>query len=186
MLTGGYPVKVTAQHVVVMGVSGSGKTTVAKRLAKELAWPYAEGDDFHPDANVHKMAAGTPLTDGDRWPWLRAVAAWMSAQAADGRSTIVTCSALRRVYRDVLREANGSVRFVHLTGDIELVGERVGYRRGHFMPASLLESQYETLEELEDDEDGVAVDVGGAPEEIVKDVISGLGLSRRPWSTDEE
>lgn len=170
--------KDTAQHIVVMGVSGSGKTTVAKRLAKKLAWPYAEGDDFHPDANVEKMAASTPLTDGDRWPWLRAIAEWMSAQAEDGRSTVVTCSALRQVYRDVLREATGRVRFVHLTGDLPLIAERIGHRRGHFMPIALLESQFETLEGLEDDEDGCTVDVAGAPEEIVKDVIGGLGLGR--------
>jgi gluconokinase len=162
-----------------MGVSGSGKTTAAKLLARRLAWPYAEGDDFHPEANVQKMAAGTPLEDEDRWPWLRAVADWMSAQAADGRSSVVTCSALRRVYRDVLREAEGTVRFAHLVGDRELVGERVGFRRGHFMPTSLLDSQYQTLEDLEEDEDGLAVDVSAEPEDVAERIIQGLELRSR-------
>lgn len=168
----------TAQHVVVMGVAGSGKTTIAKLLAKRLAWPYAEGDDFHPPANVEKMEAGTPLTDEDRWPWLQAIVAWMSAQAADGRSTIVTCSALRRIYRDALVQATGAVRFAHLAGERELVGERIGFRRGHFMPPTLLDSQYETLEDLEADEDGLAVDVGDPPEQITDNIINGLGLQR--------
>ncbi|WP_246222630.1 gluconokinase [Phytoactinopolyspora limicola] len=168
--------KAGPQHVIVMGVSGSGKTTVAKRLAQQLAWPYAEGDDFHPPANVDKMAAGEPLTDDDRWPWLRAIVDWMCAQAGDGRSTVVTCSALRRVYRDVLGEADGLVRFAYLAGDIDVIGERVGYRRGHFMPVSLLESQFDTLEPLEPDEAGIAVDVSGTPEQMVQDVIDGLEL----------
>ncbi|NED95964.1 gluconokinase [Phytoactinopolyspora alkaliphila] len=162
-----------------MGVAGSGKTTVAKLLAKRLAWPYAEGDDFHPEANVEKMAAGTPLEDEDRWPWLRAVAEWMSAQAADGRSSIVTCSALRRAYRDVLRDANGTVRFAHLAGDRDLVGERIGFRRGHFMPSSLLDSQYETLEDLGDDEDGLVVDIADEPEQIAESIVQGLELRSR-------
>nr|WP_312856521.1 gluconokinase [Phytoactinopolyspora halotolerans] len=166
----------TPQHIVVMGVSGSGKTTVAKLLARRLAWPYAEGDDFHPEANVQKMAAGKPLEDEDRWPWLRAVADWMSAQARDRRSTVVTCSALRRVYRDVLREADGAVRFAHLSGEFDVIGERIAYRSGHFMPSSLLTSQFETLEELEEDEDGIAVDVDRGPEEIADAVLAGLDL----------
>jgi gluconokinase len=168
------PVSVGAQHVVVMGVSGSGKTTVAKKLAKQLAWPYAEGDDFHPEANVTKMAAGKPLDDEDRWPWLRSIAAWMSAQAADRRSTVVTCSALRRAYRDVLREADGRVRFVYLSGDLELIGERISYRKGHFMPMSLLTSQFETLEPLEPDEDGFAVDVAQPPEQVADHIVGRL------------
>ncbi|NDL60737.1 gluconokinase [Phytoactinopolyspora mesophila] len=160
-----------------MGVSGSGKTTVAKRLAKQLAWPYAEGDDFHPEANVSKMAAGQPLADQDRWPWLRSIAAWMSAQAADGRNTVVTCSALRRAYRDVLREADGQVRFVYLSGDVDLIAERIGYRKGHFMPTSLLTSQFETLEPLEPDEDGFAVDVSPGPEQVADNVIKQLSAT---------
>lgn len=167
------------QHVVVMGVSGVGKTTVAKVLARRLAWPYAEGDDFHPEPNVEKMASGTPLTDDDRWPWLRAVAEWMSAQARDGRSSVVACSALRRVYRDVLREAAGQVQFAFLSGDSELVGERLSYRDGHFMPASLLSSQYETLEPLEPDEDGVRVEASSSPDDVVERIIDGLGLVPR-------
>lgn len=163
-------------HIVVMGVSGSGKTTVAKRLAKQLAWPYAEGDDFHPPTNVEKMAADTPLTDEDRWPWLRAIGEWLTAQAGDGRNTVVTCSALRRVYRDVLHDADGRVRFAHLAGDIDLIGQRVGFRGGHFMPTSLLSSQFETLEPLEDDEDGEAFDVDADPDQIAQSIVDRLVL----------
>lgn len=164
------------QHVVVMGVSGSGKTTVAKRLAKRLAWPYAEGDDFHPETNVAKMAAGQALTDDDRWPWLRGVAEWMTAQAAHGRSSVVACSALRRAYRDVLRSAGGQVRFAHLVGDQDLVGDRIGLRNGHFMPAELLQSQYETLESLEDEEDGITVDITDPPDRVADRIVDGLRL----------
>ncbi|AYY15201.1 gluconokinase [Actinobacteria bacterium YIM 96077] len=161
-----------------MGVSGVGKTTVAKRLAQRLAWPYAEGDDFHPEENVEKMANGTPLTDDDRWPWLRLINEWLSAQAGDGWNTIVACSALRRAYRDVLREADGRVHFAYLSGQQELVDERIGLRDAHFMPPSLLSSQYEALEPLEPDEDGIEVDAARAPDEIAGDVIEGLQLSR--------
>ena len=143
--------------VVVMGVSGVGKTTVATGLAAELGWPYAEGDDFHPEANVAKMAAGTPLTDDDRWPWLRSIGAWMSEEIAAGRSAVVTCSALRRSYRDVLREGRPEVLFCHLTADPDLVSERVSRRTDHYMPASLLPSQLAALEPLEADEPGVEV-----------------------------
>ena len=108
-----------------MGVSGVGKTTVATGLAAALGWTYAEGDDFHPEANVAKMAAGVPLTDEDRWPWLRSIGAWMSAEIAAGRSAVVTCSALRRSYRDLLREGRPEVVFCHLIADPDLMGERV-------------------------------------------------------------
>jgi gluconokinase len=163
-------------HLVVMGVSGSGKTTVATRLAELLGRPFAEADDMHPPANVAKMAAGTPLTDADREPWLRTVRDWLTAQAEQGRSTVVTCSALRRVYRDVLREAAGGVRFVHLDGDPELIAARMKERRGHFMPASLLRSQLDTLEPLEPGEDGVRVPIEGTPDDIAADALRRLGL----------
>lgn len=163
-------------HLVVMGVSGSGKTTVATRLAELLDRPFAEADDMHPPANVAKMAAGTPLTDADREPWLRTVRDWLTAQAEQGRSTVVTCSALRRVYRDVLREAAGGVRFVHLDGDPEVIAERMKRRKGHFMPPSLLRSQLDTLEPLQPGEDGVRVPIGGTPDEIATDAVRRLGL----------
>lgn len=164
-------------HLVVMGVSGSGKSTIAERLAEELGHPFAEADEFHPPANIDKMAAGHELTDDDRWPWLYAMRDWLSAQTALGQPAIVTCSALRRVYRDVLREATGTVRFVHLEGDPDTVGERVNRRSGHFMPPELLPSQYRTLERLEDDEGGFAVSVEGSPEEITAIILDRLGLS---------
>lgn len=163
-------------HVVVMGVSGSGKTTIAELLAERLKWPFADADVFHPQSNIDKMESGTPLTDEDRWPWLRAMRDWLSEQAAAGHNAIVTCSALRRVYRDVLREADGRVLFVHLAGEPELVQERVLHRTGHFMPPDLLPSQYRTLEQLADDEDGIVISVDATPEQITDKVIDQLGL----------
>ncbi len=155
------------QVVVVMGVSGVGKTTVATGLAAALGWTYAEGDALHPEANVAKMAAGVPLTDEDRWPWLRSIGAWMSAEIAAGRSAVVTCSALRRSYRDLLREGRPEVVFCHLTADPDLLGERVSHRTDHYMPASLLTSQLATLEPLEPDEPGFAVAAEGEPSVVV-------------------
>jgi gluconokinase len=168
-----------ATALVVMGVSGSGKSTVGKLLAERLGWDFAEADDFHPEANVAKMSAGVALTDSDRWPWLRAIAAWMSERSAAGVDVVVTCSALRRVYRDVLREAGSVVRFVHVAGDRELIAERMASRSGHFMPATLLASQLATLEPLEDDEDGVVVDLALPPAQIVDQALQRLGLTHR-------
>ncbi|RZU63195.1 gluconokinase [Zhihengliuella halotolerans] len=144
-----------ATHVVVMGVAGSGKTTLAQMLAEELGWPYAEADEFHPRANIDKMRNGTPLTDEDRWPWLREIRDWMSRNQAGG--TIVTCSALKHSYRDLLREADGDVVFLHVSGTPELLSERISQRSGHFMPPSLLPSQLSTLEPLTDDEPGAVL-----------------------------
>ncbi|TDD70553.1 gluconokinase [Jiangella aurantiaca] len=158
-----------------MGVSGSGKTTIATRLADQLGRPFAEADDMHPPANVAKMSAGTPLTDEDRMPWLATVRDWLTAQAEQGRSAVVTCSALRRVYRDVLRGAAGGVTFVHLHGDAALLAERMKRRKGHFMPASLLQSQLDTLEPLEPDEYGVRVPIDGTPDDIVAEALRRLG-----------
>ena len=151
--------------VVVMGVSGSGKSTVGRMLAGRLGVPYAEGDDFHPPANVSKMAAGHPLTDDDRWPWLRALAEWIKERSAAGG--VVTCSALRHAYRDVLSAAADRVWFLHLAGERSVIAARIAARSGHFMPASLLDSQFAALEPLGPDEPGRTVDVGAAPEEIV-------------------
>lgn len=158
--------------IVVMGVSGSGKTTVGRSLAERLGVPYAEGDDFHPAANREKMASGRPLTDENRWPWLRIIGKWITEHANTGG--VVTCSALKRAYRDLLREAApDEVRFLHLAGDRELIATRIGARTGHFMPAKLLDSQFADLEPLGEDEPGVTVDVAMSPEEIVHRVTPG-------------
>ncbi len=165
------------EHVVVMGVAGSGKTTIAGLLAARLGVEYAEADRFHSAANIAKMSAGTPLTDADRAPWLAAIRDWLSDQADAGRPGVVTCSALKRAYRDELRTARGRVRFVHLTGSPELLAERMAHRSGHFMPTSLLPSQLATLEPLAPDEDGVTVDVAASPEEIADAVLARLAGS---------
>lgn len=157
-----------------MGVSGSGKTTVAQLLAERLDRPCAEADDFHPEANVAKMAAGTPLTDDDRWPWLETIRDWLSDQARAGRSTIVTCSALRLSYRDVLRGAEGRVRFVHLTAPDEVLADRMEHREGHFMPPGLLPSQLSTLEPLVEGEDGVVVMVDVPPQQVADRAMEAL------------
>jgi carbohydrate kinase (thermoresistant glucokinase family) len=156
-----------------MGVSGVGKSTVAKRLASALSLTFAEGDDFHPAANVHKMSEGVPLTDEDRWPWLEALAAWTVDQQRSGRSTVVTCSALRRAYRDVLREPLPQTFFVHLTGVEEVIRDRMTARE-HFMPASLLRDQIDTLEPLEPDEKGAAFDVTHGVDAVVSDILGAV------------
>jgi gluconokinase len=164
------------RQVVVMGVSGVGKSTVAKGISTILGGTFAEGDAFHPEANVEKMAAGQPLTDDDRWPWLRSIGDWMSVEIAAGRSAVVACSALRRVYRDLLREGRPEVVFCHLTADPDLIGERVSHRTDHYMPASLLPSQLATLEPLEPDEPGVAVSVDGEAADVIARAVAALNL----------
>ncbi|MFI7101230.1 gluconokinase [Streptomyces sp. NPDC050161] len=154
----------TPHVIVVMGVAGTGKTTIGPLVAAELGVTYAEGDDFHPPANIAKMSAGTPLDDTDRGPWLDAIGAWAHEQA--GQGGVVSCSALKRRYRDRLRAAAPGVVFLHLTGDRALIEARMTERQGHFMPTALLDSQFATLEPLGSDERGVGVDVGGTPEEI--------------------
>ncbi|GJF31954.1 gluconokinase [Kitasatospora sp. NE20-6] len=161
--------------IVVMGVSGVGKTTVARQLADRLGLPYAEADDFHPAANIAKMSAGTPLDDHDREPWLRALGAWLGAQAADGTGGVVTCSALKRRYRDTLRASCPDAFFLHLSGSHELVRDRLVHRAGHFMPPSLLDSQYAALEPLGPDERGAVLDVGPTPEALVEKAAALLG-----------
>ncbi|MCQ2000195.1 gluconokinase [Arthrobacter zhaoxinii] len=167
----------TAQHLVIMGVAGSGKTTVANLLSKRLGWIAAEADEFHPAANIAKMSAGVPLDDDDRWPWLHAIRDWMGIQEANGRSTIVTCSALKRTYRSVLAQAPGAVTFVHLDGDRELLAERMKTRSGHFMPPSLLPSQLSTLEPLSADEAGLKIEITNTPAEIVDAILYHLGFA---------
>ena len=164
------------QCVVVMGPSGVGKTTVAEMIAETLGWRFAEADEFHPKANIDKMAAGIALNDEDRWPWLRLIRDWMGEQASAGGDTVITCSALKRRYRDLLREAPTRVRFLELTATKELIMTRLPKRKGHYMPVSLLDSQFEALEELDADEDGVKVDVGADPQTIVRNALAALDL----------
>ncbi|WP_423464505.1 gluconokinase [Promicromonospora sp. MS192] len=167
----------TPRAVVVMGVAGSGKTTVAALLAGRLGASFAEGDDFHSPANVAKMAAGHPLDDDDRWPWLRGIRDWFAKELNEGRSAVVPCSALRRGYRELLATAGppGTVRFVHLTGSYDLLRTRIQGRAGHFMKPEMLDSQLATLEPLHDDEAGFAVDVTPRPDEIVDEILHRLG-----------
>jgi gluconokinase len=162
----------TPHVVVVMGVAGTGKTTIGPLLAARLGVPYAEGDDFHPQANIAKMSAGHPLTDEDRWPWLDAIGSWAYGRA--GLGGVVSSSALKRSYRDRLRAAAPGVVFVHLTGDRALIEDRMAHRHGHFMPTELLDSQFATLQPLEADEAGVAVDVSGSPEQIAERAMTAL------------
>jgi gluconokinase len=164
--------------IVVMGVSGSGKSTVAATLVDRLGWEFAEGDDFHPPANVEKMRAGHPLDDEDRWPWLRSLAAWIGEHERAGRSVVVTCSALKRSYRDLLREGHPSVWFAHVTADPELIRERVEHRTGHYMPSSLLDSQLAILEPLGDDEPGARISGAGSPPSVTTELLAALDAER--------
>jgi carbohydrate kinase (thermoresistant glucokinase family) len=162
--------------LVVMGVSGSGKTTVAEGLSARLGWPFLEGDSLHPESNVAKMSSGQPLTDEDRWPWLELVADWVAERVAAGEDGIVTCSALKRSYRDVISRDSDAVVFVHLTGERRTLEERMRTRTGHFMPPGMLASQLETLEDPSSDERSLRVAIEQEPDEIVEAVVSGLAL----------
>jgi gluconokinase len=159
--------------VVVMGVAGSGKSTIAQLLAQQLGWTSIEGDDLHPPQNVAKMAAGTPLSDAEREPWLREIS--QRINQTEGNQ-VITCSALRRSYRDILRTADARVRFLHLSGSQDVLGSRLGGRIDHFMPSSLLVSQLDTLEPLGPDEDGVSVDIGGTPADILARALQAFNL----------
>jgi gluconokinase len=170
------------EAVVVMGVSGSGKTTVAERLAGKLGWRFIEGDRLHPPANVEKMRQGIPLTDADRAPWLDRIGEELKRWAAEGGSGVMTCSALKRAYRDHIRLARPDVRFVYLKGSEALIKSRVAARHHEYMPASLLHSQFEALEEPSPDELVVTVDAGGSPDAEVAAIIAALdlGVARQP------
>ncbi|WP_338662867.1 gluconokinase [Pararoseomonas sp. SCSIO 73927] len=165
----------SARVVLVMGVSGAGKTTIARLLAERLGWAYLEGDDLHPAANVAKMASGTPLTDEDRWPWLRDIAAQIDGWLAEGRCGVVTCSALKRRYRDVLIGGRAGVRLVYLRGATDLLSPRIAARAGHFMPATLLESQFAALEPPTEDEHPIVIVPDRPPEALVGSVVEALG-----------
>lgn len=164
------------RHIVVMGVSGCGKSTTGAALAARLGWDLIEGDSFHPPANVAKMKAGHPLDDEDRRPWLEALAAEIAAHDAAGRHAVLCCSALRRSYRDILRRGAPGVWFVHVHGPRELLAERLGAREGHFFPPALLQSQLETLEPLGPDEDGAVIDLALPVDRQVDEILRRLGL----------
>jgi gluconokinase len=159
---------------VVMGVSGSGKTTVARGLARKEGWILLEGDAFHPPANIAKMKAGTPLTDADRWPWLRAIAARQDELRAAGQSAAVACSALKRAYRNILIGNRPDTVLVYLRGSKTLIAERMKARKDHFMPPTLLDSQFATLEEPGSDEHPIVVDIGGSAESVTEEAIRQL------------
>ncbi|MCQ9367906.1 gluconokinase [Brevibacterium sp. 91QC2O2] len=178
------PAAGTPPILVVMGVSGSGKSTLATRLATALGWDLAEGDDLHPQANIDKMALGHPLTDADRAPWLDLIAAWIAEHTAAGRPGIVACSALKRRYRDRLRAPG--VIFVHPHGPRATVHERMHRRRDHFMPESLLDSQYADLEQLAADESGIVVDLALSPDAQAAEVLARLGLAAAGHSAPDE
>lgn len=163
--------------VVVMGVAGSGKTTIGALLAGRLHWDLADADSFHPAANIDKMTRGIALTDDDRWPWLRGIAAWIDQERRAGRQAVVTCSALKRRYRDVIVGARDDVRLVYLKGDYELIAKRMVARHGHFMPVALLRSQFDVLEEPESDERAIVVTIDRTPPEIVAELIRALGIA---------
>jgi carbohydrate kinase (thermoresistant glucokinase family) len=157
-----------------MGISGSGKSTVAEKLAARLGWPFEEGDTLHPEINIAKMHAGIPLTDADRQPWLERVAAWIDSQRANKQPGIITCSALKRAYRQFIIGDRPEVRLVYLRGGRDLIAEHVAGRRGHFMPASLLRSQIDTLEEPDPSEDSLTIEASAPPDQIAEEVIRRL------------
>ena len=162
--------------LIVMGVSGCGKSTVGQALSDHLGWEFRDGDAFHPPANVAKMKSGAPLTDEDRWPWLDAITHFIEEKRAAQGHAIIACSALKRVYRERLKGVYGDVTFVHLAGNRDLIEARMAARKNHFMPLGLLDSQFATLEPPSSDEPAIVVSVAGTPETIVADVIAATGL----------
>jgi gluconokinase len=162
--------------LIVMGVSGSGKSTIGTLVAMRLHWEYEDADWFHPAANVEKMHRGIPLTDEDRWPWLNAIAEWIDKARVSGRHAVIACSALKRRYRDVLIGERKDVRLVYLKGDEALIARRFATRHEHFMPVSLLHSQFVALEEPGADENPVTVSIEPPPREVVSQILSGLKL----------
>ena len=163
--------------LIVMGVSGSGKSTIAENLAQRLGWTYEDGDKFHPASNVAKMSAGHPLTDEDRWPWLQAIADEVDRVCKARDHAVIACSALKRSYRDVLVHGRRDVRIVYLNGTQELIADRLAQRKGHFMPPGLLASQFKTLEPPSADENPVIVSIDASVKEIVDDTVSQMGLT---------
>jgi gluconokinase len=169
--TGGMPCA-----LIVMGVSGSGKSTIGDKLAERLGWSYEDGDRFHPASNVAKMSAGQPLTDEDRWPWLRAIAEEIDRICEAGEHAVIACSALKRAYRDVLVHGRNDVRIIYLKGTQDLIASRLALRKGHFMPPGLLASQFKTLEPPGLSENPVIVSIDASVEAVVDDIVPKLGL----------
>jgi carbohydrate kinase (thermoresistant glucokinase family) len=165
--------------LVLMGVSGCGKTTVAAILASRLGWPFEEGDSLHPQANIEKMAAGHSLTDVDRWPWLAKVADWIDKRLDAGENGLITCSALKRSYRDLINRRGSGLMFVFLAGSKETIAARLAARHGHFMRASLLDSQFADLDEPAADEPAIRVEIGPPAAEIAEQIIEDFGLAER-------
>lgn len=163
--------------LIVMGVSGSGKSTIAERLAKRLGWTCEDGDRFHPAGNVAKMSAGHPLDDADRWPWLQAIADEIERVCTGGGHVVMACSALKRAYRDVLVRSRSDVRIVFLDGSQALIADRLGRRKGHFMPPGLLDSQFRTLEPPQEDERPITVSIDAPVETIVENIVAQLKAS---------
>ena len=163
--------------LIVMGVAGSGKSTIGDKLAARLGWAYEDGDRFHPASNVAKMSTGQPLTDEDRWPWLKAIADEIDRLCAAGQRAVVACSALRRAYRDVLVHGRDDIRLVYLEGTQRLIADRLGARKGHFMPPGLLASQFKTLEPPTKDEHPVTVSIDAPIDAIVDDIVRQLTLN---------
>ena len=161
-----------------MGVSGSGKSSVGVALARALDVAFVEGDEYHPSTNIERMAKGIALTDEDRAGWLRALAALLGDASRTGTGLVMTCSALKRAYRDILRAGHGDVRFVFLEGPRDLIAARLADRKGHYMPASLLDSQLATLEPPQADEDPITVSVAGEPEQIVDAIMNRMAIQR--------
>lgn len=163
--------------LIVMGVSGSGKSTIADKLAERIGWRSVDGDKFHPASNIAKMSAGHPLDDEDRWPWLRAIAAEIDRSCRASEPAVIACSALKRSYREVLMHGRSNARIVYLDGSKQLIAERLARRTGHFMPPGLLDSQFKTLEPPDESENPVTVSIDATPDDIVNDVIRQLGLT---------
>ncbi|CAM3740768.1 gluconokinase [Bordetella sputigena] len=163
--------------LVLMGVSGCGKTTVAAILSGRLDWPFEEGDALHPQSNIDKMHAGHPLTDEDRAPWLEKVAQWVEERLDAGENGLITCSALKRPYRDIINRRGHGVEFVYLAGSKQTIAARLAARHGHFMPPTLLDSQFEALQEPTADEPAIRVDIGPAPSVIANTIVQTLGLT---------
>jgi gluconokinase len=163
--------------LVVMGVSGSGKSTIADKLAQRLRWTFEDGDRFHPASNVAKMSAGYPLTDEDRWPWLQAIADEIDKVCRAGQHAVIACSALKRTYRDILVHGRTDVRMVFLNGTQELIASRLARRKGHFMPPGLLASQFKTLEPPDGSENPITVSIDASVETIVDDIVRQLNPS---------
>jgi len=162
--------------LIVMGVSGSGKSTIGERLAQRLGWSYEDGDRFHPSSNVAKMSAGQPLTDEDRWPWLQAIAKEIDRVCDACEHAVIACSALKRAYRDILVHGRKDVRIIYLEGTQDLIASRLALRKGHFMPPGLLASQFRTLEPPDANENPVTVSIDVPVETIVDDIVRHLGL----------